>query len=47
MPELPLDEPSNPYGQTADSHDPAYSDGGVSPDLLIDDVDDDNTLPDE
>ncbi|KAH7012578.1 uncharacterized protein B0I36DRAFT_399230 [Microdochium trichocladiopsis] len=46
-PELPPDEPPHPCGQAADSHDSARSDGGVSPDLPMDDADDDSTLPDE
>ncbi|KAH7010618.1 uncharacterized protein B0I36DRAFT_356536 [Microdochium trichocladiopsis] len=45
-PELPPDEPPHPCGQTADSHDSARSDEGVSPDLPMD-ADDDSTLPDE
>ena len=46
-PELPPDEPPHPCGQAADSHDSARSDGGVSPDLPMDDADDDSRLPDE
>jgi len=46
-PELPPDEPPHPYGQAADSHDSARSDDGVSPDLPMDDADDDSRLPDE
>lgn len=45
-PELPPDEPPYPCGQAADSHDSAYLDGGVSPDIPIDNADNDSKVPD-
>ena len=46
-PELPPDEPSHLGGQAAGSHESARSDGGVSPDLPMDDANGGSTLPDE
>ena len=46
-PEHPPDEPSHLCGQAADSHESMCSDGGVSPDLSMDDTDDDSKPEEE
>lgn len=46
-PEPGPNEPSKLCGQAADIHESASSDGGVSPELIMEDGEDGSTLPDE